>query len=146
MTKEKIDVVIELLNKLEERMNRLENLLFTVEVPNSDLQAKKSEGVIDRKESFMEFFRKHNPKSDTDKTLVIMYFLELNRALKNITTKNISEGFREVREKVPTNVADKVQLLHKKSLIMPAESVEGMNGWMITQSGLDYLGDLKKNE
>ena len=91
----------------------------------------------------MEFFKGFNPEKEIDKTLVIMYFLESRRGIKNITTKDISEGFREVREKTPKNVADKIQLLHKKGLITPVGMVDNLKGWMITRSGLNYLEELK---
>ena len=42
--------------------------------------------------------KRKNLKNETDKTLVIMFFLESRRNIKHITTKDIAEGYKEVRE------------------------------------------------
>lgn len=140
MIEKKLDQIIQHLNNLDRRLSKVESSLSS-EKPNNLLVEAIPHKV--REESFMEFLKKYSPEKETDKTLVIMYFLESKRNLLHITTKNISEGFKEVREKVPTNVADKIQMLHKKGLIMPGENVDKLKGWMITRSGLEYLEVLK---
>lgn len=136
--------------KLDKIMKYLEDLNKRISNIESNLSARKPEILVEqvspkavKNESFMEFFKKFNPKKETDKTLVIMYFLESGRNIVNITTKNIAEGYKEIREKGPANVADKIQMLHKKGLIMPGEMVDNLKGWVITRSGLDYLEGLK---
>jgi hypothetical protein len=75
-----------------------------------------------------------------------MYFLESEKNMSSITTKDISKGFKEIREKTPANVSDKVQLLHKKGLIMPGDLINNLRGWMLTRTGLDYLEELKNEK
>jgi hypothetical protein len=140
---EKIDMILKNLKELKEQVSHIEEILST----------KKSEPLltghsidIPKGESFMEFFNKFYLQNDTDKALVIMSFLESRKSIKNITTKNISEGFREVREKIPSNVADKIQMLHKKGYIMPGETVENLKGWLITRTGLEYLEELRNGK
>ncbi len=140
MSTDKIDKILEYLEDLNKRISNIED----------NLSRRKPEILVEqellkavKQESFIEFFKKFDLKSETDKTLVIMFFLESRRNIKHITTKDIAEGYKEVREKTPANVSDKVQLLHKKGLIMPGEIVNNLKGWIITRSGLEYLEKLR---
>jgi|GEM_PF-2445725 len=135
-----LEDIMKKLNELQSEISSIKNNLSSekLEMQNTPMPQAKL-----RTESFMEFFNKFNPKNEVDKTLVVMHFLELNRHKQNITTKDIAEGFKEVREKVPINVADKIQWLHKKGRVMPGEAVDNLKGWLITRSGLDYLKELK---
>ena len=134
----------DIMNKLEKIESEISYLKGILSKEKAEMQNTQTSQEKMRKESLMEFFRKYNPKKDTDKSLVIMRFLEVNREMNNITSKSIIEGFREVREKPPQNVADKIQALHKKGFVMPGEIVENLKGWVITRSGLNYLEELKK--
>ena len=139
-------------NKLDNIITSLENLSKRISNIESNLSKRKPEILVGqvcskavkvKNESFMEFFKKFNPKKETDKTLIIMYFLESRRDIVNITTKDIAVGYKEIREKAPTNIPDKIQMLHKKGLVMPGEIIDKLKGWVITRSGLDYLEELK---
>ncbi len=135
-----------IMDKLEELQSEITSIKGLLPTEKMKVLGTHESPEVIREESFMEFFRKYNPKKDTDKTLVIMKTLESIRGLDNITSKNITESFREVREKIPKNVADKIQLLHKKGFVMPGEIVDKMKGWIITRSGLDYLGKMKNEK
>ena len=140
MSEDKLNRIIEYLEDLTGRIAKIERSISNVKI---ETPKEKESLTIQKEESFMEFFRNYSPQKDTDKTLVIMYFLESRRKMENITTKDISEGFKEIREKTPANVSDKVQLLHKKGLITPGDVINNLRGWMITRSGLAYLEKLK---
>ena len=140
MDEGKLDKIMHYLEELNKRVTHIEEDLSSKEITAPQTEAPMNSEI---EESFMEFFLKYNPEKETDKTLVIMHFLESRRHMQNITSKNISEGFKEIREKIPTNVADKIQMLHKKGLIMPSENVENLKGWLITRTGLEYLQNLK---
>ena len=140
MPEDKFDKIMKNLEELNKRISNIESSLST---KKSEISVIRDSPKVVRGESFMEFFRKYSTEKETDKTLIIMYFLESRRNILNITTKDISGGFKEVREKTPVNVADKIQMLHKKGLIMPGDMVNNLKGWMITRSGLKYLEKLK---
>ena len=140
MSTDKLDKIMKYLEDLNKRISNIENNLST---RKPEISVEQEPFKVVKLESFIEFFKKFDPKSETDKTLVIMFFLESKRNIKNITTKDIAEGYKEVREKTPVNVSDKVQLLHKKGLIMPGQTVNTLKGWIITRSGLEYLEKLK---
>ena len=140
MEKDKHDKIIEMLNDLSTRISNIEEVI--TQKSNTPLVESLTKEEP-KQESFMEFFIKYKSTKETDKTLVIMYFLESRRNMSNITTKEISQGFREVREKQPTNISDKTQMLHKRGLIMPGDMVDRVKSWVITETGLQYLEDLK---
>jgi len=138
MSEDKLNKILEVLEELNKRVSNIEKNLVIKPQLNSEIIQKQIRG-----ESFMEFFKKYHPEKETDKTLVIMHFLETSKNVINITSKDISEGFKEVREKIPSNVADKIQMLHKNGLIMPGENVNNLKGWLITRTGLEFLEKLK---
>lgn len=133
----------EILQKLETLQSDVSSIKHFLSIGNSKSGRESIVTKSARPESFMEFFNKFDPKNEADKALVIMRFMELNEGKTNVTTKDITEGFKAVREKVPINVADKIQWLHKKGRVMPGESVDNLKGWLITRSGLDYLEELE---
>lgn len=140
MGQNEVSKIIEMLEDLNKRISKIEgNLVQKKESPKEESEKKEKL----REESFMEFFNKYNPKKETDKALVIMHFLESRQKIDNMTSKEISNGFKEVREKIPTNVSDKIQMLHKRGLIMPEGSLGRSKSWLITRTGLEYLEGLK---
>ncbi len=92
-------------------------------------------------ESAREFFLKFNPKNDTVKTLVAIKFLEKN-GVQSITIREIADTFKEMREPVPTNISDKIQLLDKRGLVKIAGQEGKRKRWLISNTGEDYLGRL----
>lgn len=132
--------ISECLKRIENRLAKIEDKLLGEE--KVIIQATPEDHVLKEK-SFMEFYLEYKSKTATDKTLVVMDFLEKMRGKKEATTKDISEAFREVREKVPLNISDKIQMLHKKGFVMPGEIINGLRGWTITRKGLMYLEELK---
>ena len=92
MSEDKMDRIIEYLEDLSKRIANIEQNMPDVKIE----RLKERENLVAKKEeSFMEFFRRYNPQKDTDKTIVIMHFLESRRNIGNITTKDLSEGFKE---------------------------------------------------
>ena len=139
MEQDKISKILDLLRGMDERLEKVEAKLQEKEV----FKEKPSESSIPKDKSFVEFYLEHKPKNETDKTLIIINFLEMARGIKSVTSKDITQAFREVREKPPINVSDKIQMLHKRGLIMPGELVDTMKSWTLTRSGLNYLETLK---
>ena len=140
MEQDKYDKIIEILTDLNTRMSKIEKTI----IEKAEVSITKFPELEEtREESFIEFFIKYKPSKETDKTLVIMYFLESRRNISNLTIKEISQGFREVREKQPVNISDKTQMLHKRGRIMPGNRIGRVQSWIITNKGLQYLKDLK---
>jgi hypothetical protein len=134
------DKILKSLKALEERLKKLEG---------SDQQPKPIIGfyTMTKEKSMREFFNEFdNVKSDTDKALIIMRFYELFKSKDKITALQILEGFREIREKVPQNIFDKLQLLDKRGLIMHNGKEGNTTLWSITNTGEKYLEDKRAKE
>jgi len=137
------------MEELKQIMKMLEDISKRVTVIE-DSMPKQSENkdthkeIVIKVESFREFYLRHGPpKKETDKTLVIFHFLESKKDLDNITTKEIAQGFKEVREVIPKNISDKMQMLHKNGFVSPQDSAGRTKNWEITKSGLNHLEELK---
>src|SRR3989338_3985049 len=139
MTEEKLDKAIDLLENISKRLDEQEKRLSNLENKSPENEPKPT--LI--KESSREFFLRYAPQKDTDKTLVVIHFLEL-KGVREITTKEIAATLSEMREVVPKNIADKIQLLDKRGFLIRAEQKkEGLNCWNLSQSGKNHLEDLK---
>lgn len=136
MEQDNVRGILEYLKRIEERLEKIEERL-------SGNKKIVTPALINKNKSFVEFYLEHKSKNALDKTLTIMDFLEKVRGLNGITTKDISESFKEVREKAPLNISDKIQMLHKKGFIMPGETTGNLKGWIITQIGLTHMEGLK---
>jgi hypothetical protein len=59
---------------------------------------------IKKQISIKEFILSKKPIDDVQKTLVIGYYLEKYRNIENFNAKDLENGFREAKEKVPDNI------------------------------------------
>ena len=120
----------------EKRISELENLVQT-----------KSEG-IKKKLSIKEFILQKKPRNDLQRALAISYYLENYEGFSCFNSKDIGKGFREAREKVPTNVADKIQQNIAKGYLMKAdEKKDGKVAYVLTNTGVRFIkSDFTKEE
>jgi len=96
----------------------------------------------EKEESPREFYIGYRPKTSTEKTLVVISFLEKG-GVKNITTKEIAEEFREMREPTPPNISDKIQLLAKRGFLMKVDKIDKRHCWLLSNSGEKFLEEMK---
>lgn len=86
--------------------------------------------------SVREFMTETNPRSDVQRALVIGYYLEKKTGIAEFTVRDVEEGFRQAKETVPSNLADKLFKNAKAGLIMEGKDKrEGMKTWTLTTSG-----------
>lgn len=118
---------------------------------NHEERIKKLEGKKDkqiplqkREGSLREFIDSYDYNDDLDKTLLIIYYLEEIKGQEKVISKDVTSGFKEMRESVPGNISDKFQQLAKKGYIMPTGKVEKVNAWKYTNSGKEHIESLKK--
>jgi hypothetical protein len=88
--------------------------------------------------SVKELILSKGPKSDNDRTLVIGFYLESKGAV-SFTVKDLQEGFREARERVPNNINLCVLQNIKKGLMMEAGTNKGPKLWNLTAPGERYV-------
>ncbi|MGB9622400.1 MAG: hypothetical protein ACPL07_01015, partial [Candidatus Bathyarchaeia archaeon] len=86
--------------------------------------------------SIKEFILQKNPKNDVQKALVIGYYLEKFKSVSPFNAKDLEKAWREAREKVPTNIPDKIQKNIAKGHMMEAEEEKGgLKAWVLTSTG-----------
>jgi hypothetical protein len=131
--------VLEIKKKLENHEKRLSEL-------ETLLQAKPE--VVRKGVAIKEFILGKKPKKDVQKTLAIGYYLERYQGLSSFNVRDLENGFRAAKEKVPENVPDKVQINVRKGHMMEAkEKKDNLKAYVLTNSGEKYVeNDFKKEE
>jgi hypothetical protein len=119
---------------LEDHENRIKKL----ELFAQSIQSKPE--VVKKKISIKEFILSKNLKDDVQKTLAIGYYFEKYEGLPSFNVKDLDKGFRDAREKVPSNVADKIQKNIAKGHVMEAEEEkDGLKAYVLTNSGEKFV-------
>ena len=108
---------------------------------------KNSDDVISFLNEKAKFVKEKNPTDDLQITLCIGSFLEQKEGVEFFTSKEIEEGFRKAKLKIPQNVTDKVNQCIKKGWVAEnKEKRDGKKTFYITISGQEKIdGDFKKN-
>jgi len=126
--------------KMDVLVKRLDDISKNPETSTVALET--GEGA--ENESPREYFLKFNPKKDTEKALVAISFLE-GRGLHSITINEISNTLKEMREKLPINISDKIQLLDKRALIKQSGQEGKRKCWIVSNTGKEFLRRLQEN-
>ena len=117
--------------KLEEYENRIANL-------ERKFQSKPES--IKKPMSIKEFIISKNPKSPSQKVLVIGLYLEIHKGMKNFTVKDIEDGFRKAKEQRHINLSDLLYKNAKKGFIAESDNrKDRLKLWHVTTSGGDYV-------
>jgi len=124
------DEIKRLLDNHEKRISELEKSIT-------------AKPVTTKKElSVKEFILSKNCTNDLQKTLAIGYYLEKYKKCLSFNIEDIDCCFREAKEKVPSNINDKVNQNISKGFIMPAkEKKDNKKAWVLTNSGEHYVED-----
>lgn len=90
--------------------------------------------------SIKEFIFSKNCADDLQRTLAIGYYLEKYKNYSSFNIEDLERGFREAKEKVPSNINDKVNQNIKKNFIMQAkEKKDNKKAWVLTSLGERYV-------
>ena len=115
------------------------------------LEEKISDGAVaknvkKRPESLNEFLNRKNLESGVDKTICIVYFLEVRRNSEGVTSKDIVDGFKEARYTVPSNTSDYLAKCAKKGFIQECGKRDSKKVWTLTNTGIKHVEDLEKEK
>lgn len=135
MAEEKLDKILEVLMELRAQVAKLDENSFAV------VKGSSADVPIKKKESIIEFYLGYKPKTDTDNALILLSYLDSRKHLENISSKDILRLFAEVRLPSPKNISDKMQLLHKRGLVIRSPNRPFF--WRVSLTGDRYLEDLK---
>ena len=131
--------IMEIKRKLDEHEKRifeLESLIKAKPIP------------VKKRLSIRELIRSKKPKSNVQKTLLVAYFLEKYESFISFNVKDLEEGFRSAKEKVPSNINMFVNQNIKQGYMMEfSEKKDNLKAWTLTNTGEDYVdNDFKKEE
>lgn len=116
------------LEEHEERIVKLENLLLT-----------KPKEIM-KKLSIREFMLSKNPGSEMQRTLAIAYYLEKYESLTSFNAKDLENGFRRAKEKIPRNINYEVIRNIQKGYMMEAEEKkDNRKAWYLTNAGVECV-------
>lgn len=126
----------QILDDHERRIRALEG------IPKFEVKGK------NKKMSIKEFLISKKPKDDVQRTLVICYYLEKHKNMNSFNAKDIEDGFREAKEKVPDNVNYKAIQNIKSGCMMEAkEKKDKFKAWTLTSTGERFVeNDFKKEK
>lgn len=113
---------------LQERVKRLE---ATLDKDNTPTKARSN-----KNQSPKEFLMGKATKADTQKLLVLAYYLEHNQNLESFNVTDLEEVFRLAKEKPPKNINDTVNKNVTRGFLMEAKERKDMKKtWTLTNTG-----------
>jgi len=129
---------------IEQKVEELENRIATLEgVSSRDVI---SSALKTKKSSAKEFIMTKEIKTDTQKTLVLAYYLEHLEGVQSFNVTDLEAVFRSAKEKLPGNINDAVNKNIVRGLLMEAaEKKDNKKAWVLTSTGEKYVEEeLKK--
>ncbi len=91
-----------------------------------------------------QFFRSTNPRTDNDRVLAAVYFLEKYRDAQNATASEIRDLITESRRNAPRNTSDAVNQNIRKGLLMTAGDRDNKLAFVLTSDGESEVEDMLK--
>jgi hypothetical protein len=85
-----------------------------------------------------EFLKKRNTKNQSDRALMLAYYLEKVQHVENFTSTELQEMGKDVRDPFG-NISDVVAKLTARGLMMSAGEKEGQRAYALTVSGETYI-------
>lgn len=118
------------LEEHEERISKLEKLL------------QRKPKKFKKKLSIREFMLSKNPKSEMERTLAVAYYLEEFQDFTSFHSKDLENGFRKAKAKIPRNINYEVIRNIQKGYMEEAEAKkENRKAWYLTNTGAKYVDD-----
>lgn len=120
------DLILDELKKLNDRVSKLESPEVRVVTPEAK----------EKKLSIKEFLLVLSPNDDVQRTLSIAYYYEIQEGLTSFNKVDIEKGFRRAKEKVPSNINDKIGMCVKNGYMMETEDrKDSLKAWTLTSTG-----------
>ena len=93
-----------------------------------------------------QFMTEKSPTDDVQRSLVIGYYLEKEGGMVSFNAKDIEKGFVDAREKVPSNVADKIlKNVWKGHMMQVSDEKDGLKAYVLTNTGTKFVeGGIKQ--
>lgn len=119
-------------DEFDQILARVEKLENERRYPNSSTTIKA--------ETIREFFLKKQPKNNIEKTICVVYFLEMVKGTtEGLTSSEVRYGIQQAREKVPPNISQDLIRCNEKGWVDLLRKENGKAYWTITNSGIDFV-------
>jgi hypothetical protein len=122
--------------KLEELVDRYYSYGGTVPTQDTAVASPLEQGG--KRLSAAEFLRKTGHKNQTDRGLVLGYYLERMNGQQNFTTSELGDLGTQTKQPF-TNISDTVARLASRGLMMNSGDKEGQRAYALTASGEEYV-------
>lgn len=134
----KIKNLEEKIAEMEKRLSRIESIVFVRNMPKTGGKTL----------SIKEFVLSKKPTDDSQKILVITYFLEKYDHAASFNAKDLARGFERAKEKMPANINDRVnKIIANTGYIMETkEKKDNLKAWTLTNSGERFVEENLPNE
>lgn len=131
---------------IEERVAELEGRVAKLEASSPVSHVELVDKAKVKTVSAKEFLMTKELKTDTQKTLVLGYYLEYVEGMGSFNSGDLETAFRSAKESLPANINDTVNKNIARGLIMEAkEKKESKKAWVLTSTGEKYVeGELNK--
>lgn len=103
-----------------------------------------TQAQIKKATSIKEFILDKKPKDESQKILVIAYFLEKYDGLtSSFNVRDLVSGFERAKEKMPANINDRVnKIIANTGYLMEAkEKKDNLKAWLLTNSGERFIDE-----
>lgn len=99
-----------------------------------------------RQVSIREFVLDKHRKTDIDKAICLIYFLEEIRGdfEEGISSNDLKSAFREAKERVPKNVSLVLNMCAQKCWINETGNSGRKKLWKITNTGIEYIENIER--
>lgn len=92
--------------------------------------------------SLSEFVKKASPKNQTDKALILAYYLEKVQNVESFSTSDLVDIAQKAKQPKFTNVSSTVARAVEQGLLMGAGEKEGKRVFVLTTTGEEYVDSL----
>lgn len=124
------------INSLKARVELLEKKFNKCGLESKHISSAKKELSI------KEFILSKTPQDDTQKTLLVSYYLEKFGGYTSFNVDDIAQGFIDAKEKAPGNINDRINGLIRKGWVMKKkEKKNNKVSWTLTNSGEKVVDD-----
>lgn len=128
----------ERIDELEKRVKELEEAVFS----SSPTEI----GSSEKKLSIAEFMRDYNTSNNRKRVLTIGHYLETVEDMENFSSNDIEEAYKRAKKKPPANPTDPISKNAGKGYIREVGKEENQKLWVLTQTGVQRVKELKESE
>jgi hypothetical protein len=130
-----ISTVEQRLSDLEARISKLEKGALSAHLAHKT-------GATQKKISAKEYLMTKQLNTETQKTLVLGYYLEHVEGMPSFNVDDLVAVFQAAKEKRPKNMNDAVNKNVARGLLMEAvEKKEAKKAWVLTSTGEKHVQD-----